>query len=196
MRGADDVAQLLDAAVLGLSLVQLGRRRLPACIGVHATQAASVAAATGWRAWQQGSLALALAAVLILGVQGVAMVVALRRTTRQLRPSLAIASWTTRLATLAFAGMLAALALLLVPAVPALAVVLVGALGVVARRDALGQTIGLLVVGNGVLLAAAGMPGLAPVLALAVPVLPGVLLFGIGHFGLRDGFDIADGPVP
>ena len=199
---AAGLAQLLCSAVLALSFGLLYQRRLAALIGTFAVQGWVLAAAVGWQGWAQRSVVLGGAAVLVLGAAGLALPVLLRRAARRSGPTAEVVMAPGVFPGMALAaGLVAVSVLVVLPAarhgpVPAreglalaLSVLLLGQLMMLTRRGALARLVGLLSMGNGLLLGALGAGGL-PVLA-ALPV-AAVVLAGMAAAGVV--FQAADAP--
>ena len=76
----------------------------------------------------------------------------------------------------------------------ALAVVLVGLLMMVTRRNALGQVIAFMSIENGLILAAAGAQGMPLVveISIAFSVLIALIVIGVFLFRIRERFDTVD----
>ncbi len=158
-----EVVHWLAGVMLALSLAMLAARRPGSVLGAYAAQAAVLALATGWQAWQQASLPLAAAALVTFGAKGVGLPLLLRPTFRDKRP--AAGGWVP----VALGAGLAALAAAVAPEelAPALAMALLGLLTIAVRRDRALRTAGLLSLENGVALAAFGVAGPAVLVALA-----------------------------
>jgi len=75
-----------------------------------------------------------------------------------------------------------------------LAVVLLGLLIMVTRRNAVGQVVGLMSIENGLILAAAGAKGMPLVVEISVAfsVLVSIMVIGIFLFRIRERFDTVD----
>jgi hydrogenase-4 component E len=204
---AFDVAHALAAGVLLMSFALLIQRRLSRLLSVFALQAGLVAAAAGWQGHVQGAIELYLTAALALVLKAIAVPLLLRRIIRRLgiqhmvEPVLGVA--TTMLA----GASLAALSIMLVLPVTqdsgaltrehltlALAVVLLGLLVMITRRNAVSQVVGFMSIENGLILSAIGTSGMPLILemSLAVSVLVLLLVFGILIFRIRERFDSVD----
>ena len=186
MTGAD-IAHLLGGAMLVLALLMLAQRRVATAIGAYALQSAALAGAAAAQGWAQGRLGLWLMALVLLGVQGVAIPAALRIVSGETQDAAGRDRGSP--GAMAAGVVVVVLAILAVrdatlPAVmaredlaAALSVALLGLLMVITRRGAMGQMLGFLAAVSGCSLAAVSMPGL-PLLAivlgwglLGVPVL-------------------------
>ncbi len=154
----------LATAALLLSFALLLQRRPRTAIATYALQSALLAAAAAWQAWAQSAPPLWATAALILAANATLLPILNR-----LAPD-AVAPTTLPMLLLALA--LTALALRPIPGGDALAyplaILLLGLL-MLCRRHPFRQAIGLLSVGNGLLLVAigAGLP-LLPELAAAL----------------------------
>jgi hydrogenase-4 component E len=76
----------------------------------------------------------------------------------------------------------------------ALAVILLGLLMMVTRRNAIGQVIGFMSIENGLILAATGAQGMPLVVEISVAfsVLVALIVIGIFLFRIRERFDTVD----
>ena len=184
MNGAFDIAHLLGGVMLVLALLMLAQRRTEAAIGAYALQSTALALAAATQAWAQDSGGLAVAAIVILGVQGVLLPTALRRVARTApQPdggspaAMALGVAAVILAILAVRGTVLPTAMAREDLAAALAVTVLGLLAVTTRRDAMGQMLGFLTAASGCTLAAVSLPGLPGplvLLGLALLLLPGL----------------------
>lgn len=194
------MAHLLGGVALVLSFALLSQRRIGAMVTVCGLQAWAVGAAVLWQGWARGAPSLAIAALVALAGNGLAIPLALRRIARPLDPRRPVATALGTVPRLIAGVSLVALAILAVlpaslPAgVPtredlalALSVVLLGLLTMLVRHGPPAQAVGFLSVGNGLVLAAvgaAGMPFLVP-LAVGSLVLVACVVGGAFVFHLR-----------
>ena len=177
MAGAADIAHLLGGAMLVLSLLMLAQHRVPA--GAYALQSACLAGAAAAQGLAQDRAGLFAVAILLLGVQMVA-VPAVLRPTKQDGPlrdggspaAMALGVGVVILAILAVRTAALPTHVAREDMAAALSVVLLGMLGMVTRRGAAGQVIGLLSAVSGCSLAAVSVPGLPlPVIGLGLALL-------------------------
>jgi hydrogenase-4 component E len=176
---------------LVLSFGLLYQRRLAALINVCAMQAWAVSAAAAWQGWVQRSPGLCLVGLIVLGANGVAIPLALRRSLRRHHGGGAV-----DMALGIFPGMTAGAALVALTVlatttminpvmaredfVLALSVVLLGLLMLATRRTALTDVVGFASIGNGLILALVGVRGMPLVVgsSVAVLMLAGAVAFG------------------
>jgi hydrogenase-4 component E len=202
-----DVAHLLGGAVLVLTFGLLYQRRITAVITTYAMQSWVLAAAAAWQGWAQGSPELYVAALIALGVKGVAIPIGLHRIVLRLQIHRAVETAMGIFPSMAVGVGLVVLSILMVLPTTmesqvltredlalALSVVLLGHLMMITRRTALTQVIGFMSIENGLILGAVGVRGMPLVveLSVAVLVLVGGVVFGVFFFRLRERFDSLD----
>ncbi|MCU0888415.1 MAG: hydrogenase-4 component E [Rubritepida sp.] len=205
-----DVAHLLGGSMLLVSFVMLAQRRLAAVIGALAVQGALLAAAAIWQGHVQGAAQLYLTGLIALAAKAVAIPLVLRRLADGLPPALRGEALPHPGGLMAGGAALVALAILVaVPATTgagalarvdlaaALAIVLLGALMMVARRSALAQVAGLMTLENGLILAAVGVKGMPLVIEISTAglVLVVAVIAGVFARQLREGFGSLDPAV-
>lgn len=188
-----DIAPLLGAAALVLSFALLHQRRVRACVAACALQGWVVALAAAWQGWVRAEPQLVLAGVVTLAANGAVLPLALARLAERLPGAAepALGAWASMLLGL----LLVALAILAVQpanlgtATPtredlalALSVVLLGLAVTIVWRHALLQVVGVLSLGNGLILAVIGVPGMPMVAELAVAILALGALAVLGGF--------------
>jgi hydrogenase-4 component E len=185
---------LLGGAALVLAFVLLHQRRVRGCVAACALQGWVVALAAAWQGWVQAEPQLCLAAVATLAANGVLLPLALARLAERLalpgdvEPALGV------LASMLLGLLLVALAILAVrPAMLggitltredlalALSVTLLGLAVMIGWRSALLQVVGVLSLGNGLILAVVGVPGMpmAGELSVAVLAMGGLAVLGL-----------------
>lgn len=204
---AYDIAHLLAGTTLLLSFALLYQRRLTAVVTVFAVQGLVIAAAAGWQAYVQAAPHLYLTAAIAFGLKTVAIPVALNRIIRRLGIHRTVEAALGIAPTMLAGVALVALTILLVLPIAqgsalltretiaiALAVVLIGLLMMITRRNAVTQVIGFMSLENGLILAAVGVHGMPLVVEMSVAfsVLVAFLIFGVFFFQIRERFDSLD----
>lgn len=204
---AYDVAHLLAGTALLLSFALLSRRRLFAVINAFAAQGFVLALAAAWEAIIQSSPHLFITAGIALVFKTLIIPIALYRIVdrlgihRTVETALGI-GWTM----VAGVGLVALSILLVLPVTAsavvltrekiaiALAIVLIGLLIMITRRNAVTQVIGFMSLENGLILAAVGVQGMPFVveMSIAFSVLVAFLIFGVFFFQIRERFDTLD----
>jgi hydrogenase-4 component E len=201
-----DVAHLLAGTMLVLSFLLLYQDRITAVINVFALQAVVLALSVAWQALVQDAPHLIVTAAIALVVKGFVIPTALHRIVRRLDIhrgiEQVIGAGPTMLAGLG----LVALAILLVQPVGevsiyaredlafALAILLLGLLTMITRRNAVTQVVGFMSLENGLILAATGAKGMPLVVEVSVAfsVLIALIVFGVFVFRMRERFDTVD----
>jgi hydrogenase-4 component E len=202
-----DIAHLLSGGMLVLSLLLLYQDRILATLNVFAAQAILLALAVGWQAYVQEALHLVVTAAVALVVKGIIIPMALNRIVYRLgihrEIEQVIGAGPTMLAGL---GLIALSILLVMPAqlgggflaredlAFALAVILLGLLMMITRRNAVTQIVGFMSLENGLILAAAGAKGMPLVVEISVAfsILIAFSVFGVFVFRIRERFDTVD----
>jgi hydrogenase-4 component E len=204
---AYDVSHLLAGLMLVMSFTLLYQDRIFAVLNTFAMQAIVLSLAVAWEAWVQQRPHLFVTAGLALGLKGVVIPLALRRTVRQLGIHRDVEqAINVSMAMLVGLG-LTALSLLLVlkvtKAAPsftreglalALAIILLGFLMMITRRNAVTQVVGFMSIENGLILAASGARGMPLVVeaSVAFSVLIALFVFAVFVFRIRERFDTVD----
>jgi len=201
-----DVAHLLAGSMLVLSFALLYQDRITAVINVFALQAITLSLSVAWQALVQDAPHLIVTAAIALVVKGFVVPYFLQRIVRALnihrQIELVIGSGSTMLTGLG----LVALSILLVQPVGevsiyvredlafALAVILLGLLMMITRRNAVTQVVGFMSLENGLVLAATGAKGMPLVVEVSVAfsVLIAFIVFGVFVFRMRERFDTVD----
>jgi hydrogenase-4 component E len=201
-----DLAHLLAGTMLVLSFVLLYQDRVTAVLNAFALQAIALALSVGWQSVAQNAPHLIVTAAVALVVKGFVIPAALHRIVRKLdihrEVEEVIGGGLIMLAGLA----LVALSILLVQPVGevsiiaredlafALAVVLLGLLMMITRRNAVTQIVGFMSLENGLVLAATGAKGMPLVVefSVAFSVLIAFIVFGVFVFRIRERFDTVD----
>jgi len=188
-------------------LMMATAKRISTCIVLFGVQSAIMTAQILAIAWAGKSIEAAIVAVLVIAVKVVAIPYALFRIVRDLKTSQAVtASTTASQSVFIMAGLIVLSFFAVQPyakslrvdedmLAAAVALLLTGAFLMVSRRKALMQVIGLLVLENGIFLAALtttfGMP-LVIEIGIFFDLLMGVLLMGLFVFRIRDTFEHLD----
>jgi hydrogenase-4 component E len=202
-----DIAHLLAGGMLVLSFLLLYQNRITATLNVFALQAIVLSLAVAWQAYIQDAPHLILTATLALVVKGFIIPAALHRIVRRLgihrEIEQLIGGGLTMLLGL---GLVALSIMLVIPAGKdvgllaredlafALAVILLGLLMMITRRNAVTQVVGFMSLENGLVLAASGAKGMPLVVEISVAfsILIAFIVFGIFVFRIRERFDTVD----
>ena len=202
-----DVAHLLAGSMLVLSFLLLYQDRILAVVNVFALQAIVLALSVAWQAVVQDAPHLVVTAALALVVKGFVIPTALHRVVRQLAIHREIEQVIGAGPTMLTGLGLVALSILLVQPVGgetsiytredlafALAIILLGLLMMITRRNAVSQVIGFMSLENGLILAATGAKGMPLVVEISVAfsILIAFIVFGVFVFRMRERFDSVD----
>lgn len=202
-----DIAHLLAGGLVLVSFLLLYQNRMLALLKVFALHAVVVALAVAWQAHIQGAAHLYITAALALALKAALIPAALYQIIKRLEIHREIETVVgigpTMLAGIGLVGLSMALMLRVTAAAGsvaredlafALAVVLVGLLMMVTRRNALGQVIAFMSIENGLILAAAGAQGMPLVveISIAFSVLVALIVIGVFLFRIRERFDTVD----
>jgi hydrogenase-4 component E len=202
-----DVAHLLAGSMLVLSFLLLYQDRITAVLNVFALQAIVLSLSVAWQAFIQDALHLLVTAAIALILKGVVIPTALHRIVRRLGIHREIEQVIGAGPTMLTGLGLVALSILLVLPVGgnvsvlvredlafALAVILLGMLMMITRRNAVTQIVGFMSLENGLVLAATGAKGMPLVVEISVAfsVLIAFIVFGIFVFRIRERFDTVD----
>jgi hydrogenase-4 component E len=202
-----DVAHLLAGSMLVLSFMLLYQDRITAVLNVFALQAIALSLSVAWQAYIQDAPHLMVTAGVALVVKGIVIPTALHRIVRRLgihrEIEEVIGAGPTMLTGL---GLVALSMLLVMPAGQnvsllaredlafALAVILLGLLMMITRRNAVTQIVGFMSMENGLVLAATGAKGMPLVVEISVAfsILIAFIVFGVFVFRIRERFDTVD----
>lgn len=202
-----DISHLLAGGLVLLSFVLLYQDRLNALLNVYALHALTLALSVAWQAFIQDAPHLYVTAALALGFKAIVIPVALRRIVERLgihrEIETVVGIGLTMLAGMALVALSMAVMLRVTgEASPiaredlafALAVVLLGLLTMVTRRNAVSQIVGFMSLENGLVLAATGAKGMPLVVEISVAfsVLIAFIVIGIFLFRIRERFDTVD----
>ena len=202
-----DIAHLLSGGMLVLSLLLLYQVRILAVIRVFALQAVVLALSVAWQAFIQDAPHLYVTAVLALVFKAIVIPVVLHRIIVKLGIHREIEQ-VVGVGPVMLAGIgLVALSMVVMLRVTqdadplaredlafALAVVLLGLLMMVTRRNAVSQVVGFMSLENGLVLAATGAKGMPLVVesSVAFSILIAFIVIGIFLFRIRERFDTVD----
>jgi hydrogenase-4 component E len=204
---AFDVAHVLAGSLVLVSFLQLYQDRLYALLNIFALHATVLALSVAWQAYVQDASHLYITAVLALVFKAIVIPVSLHRIIVRLGIHREIETvGGVGLTMLAGIG-LVALSMVLMLRVTAeadpltredlafaLAVVLLGLLMMVTRRNAVSQVVGFMSIENGLVLAATGAKGMPLVVEISVAfsILIAFIVIGIFLFRIRERFDTVD----
>jgi hydrogenase-4 component E len=204
---AFDIAHLLAGGLVLVSFMMLYQDRLYALLNIFALHAVVLALSVAWQAHIQGAPHLYITAAIALVFKAIIIPVALHRIVQQLgihrEIETVIGIGPTMLAGMGLVALAISVMLQVTPAADplaredlafALAVVLLGLLTMVTRRNAVGQVVGFMSLENGLILAAAGAKGMPLVVEISVAfsVLIAFIVIGIFLFRIRERFDTVD----
>ena len=202
-----DIAHLLAGAMLVLSFLLLYQDRITASLNVFALQAVTLSLSVAWQALIQDAPLLLVTAAIALVIKGIIIPTALHRIVRQLGIHRQIEEVIGSGLTMLMGLGLVALAILLVLPVGekvsilvredlafALAIILLGLLMMITRRNAVTQIVGFMSMENGLVLAASGAKGMPLVVEFSVglSILIVIIVFGVFAFRIRERFDSVD----
>lgn len=202
-----DITHLLAGAVILVSFMLLYQDRLSGLINIFALQAVVLAVAVAWQALVQGAPHLYITAAIALIVKAGIIPVALHRIMKRLNIHKTVEIVAGVGPTMLVGMLLVALSMGLMLRVTAqadalmredlalaLAVILLGLLMMVTRRNAVSQVIGFMSMENGLILAATGARGMPFVVEISVAfsVLVAFIVIGIFLFCIRERFDTVD----
>jgi hydrogenase-4 component E len=206
-RLAFDISHLLAGGLVLMSLLLLYQVRLYSLLNTYAMHALVLSGAVAWQAFVQGAPHLYVTAALALGFKAIVIPVALHRIIERLgiRREVEIVGG-IGLTMLAGIGLVALSMVVMLRVTPdatpiaredlafALAVVLLGLLIMVTRRNAVSQVVGFMSLENGLVLAATGARGMPLVveISIAFSILIAFIIIGIFLFRIRERFDTVD----
>jgi hydrogenase-4 component E len=202
-----DIADLLAGSLVLVSFMLLYQDRLLALLNVYALHALALSLSVGWQAFIQDAPHLYVTAAIALGFKAILIPVALRRIVERLGIHREIETVGGTGLTMLAGMALVALSMVVMLRVTggstpiaredlafALAVVLLGLLIMVTRRNAVSQVVGFMSLENGLVLAATGARGMPLVVEISVAfsVLIAFIVIGIFLFRIRERFDTVD----
>jgi hydrogenase-4 component E len=206
-RLAFDIAHLLAGGLLLVSFMMLYQDRLYALLNIFALHALVLAASVAWQAHMQSAPHLFVTAGIAFVFKGIVIPVALHRMIQRLgvhrEIETVIGVGPTMLAGMGLVALSVAVMLQVTEGADplaredlafALAVVLLGLLMMVTRRNAVSQIIGFMSLENGLILAATGALGMPLVVEISVAfsVLVAFIVIGVFLFRIRERFDSVD----
>jgi hydrogenase-4 component E len=202
-----DIAHLLAGTLVLVSFMQLYQDRLASLLHIFALHALVLALSVGWQAHVQDAPHLYVTAVIALAFKAIVIPVTLQRIIVRLGIHREIETvGGIGLTMLAGIG-LVALSIVVTLRVTggadpferedlafALAVILLGLLMMVSRRNAVSQVVGFMSLENGLVLAATGAKGMPLVVEISVAfsILIAFIVIGIFLFRIRERFDTVD----
>lgn len=204
---AFDIAHMLAGGLVLVSLMMLYQDRLYALLNTFALHALVLTLSVAWQAYVQDSPHLYVTAAIALGFKAIVIPLALHRIIERLgihrEIETVVGIGLTMLAGMALVALSIAVMLKVTPdADPlaredlafALAVVLLGLLLMVTRRNAVSQVVGFMSLENGLVLAATGAKGMPLVveISIAFSILIAFIVIGIFLFRIRERFDTVD----
>jgi hydrogenase-4 component E len=201
-----DIAHLLAGSMLVLSFALLYQDRIAAVVNAFALQAIALSLSVAWQAVVQNAPDLIVTAVVALVVKGFIIPTSLHHIIRRLEMRHAVEYVIGSGLTMLIGLGLVALSILLVQPVGdvsiyaredlafALAVILLGLLMMITRRNAITKVIGFMSLENGLVLAATGAKGMPLVVEISVAfsILIAFIVFGVFVFRIRERFDTID----
>jgi hydrogenase-4 component E len=204
---AFDLAHMLAGGLVLVSFMLLYQDRLYALLNIFALHAFVLTLSVAWQAYAQDAPHLFITAAIALAFKVVAIPVALHRIIRRLgihrEIEVVVGIGPTMLAGIGLVA-LSVVVMLRVSAGAdplaredlafALAVVLLGLLMMVTRRNAVSQVVGFMSLENGLVLAATGAKGMPLVVEISVAfsILIAFIVIGIFLFRIRERFDTVD----
>ncbi len=202
-----DVTHFLSGLMLLVSFMLLYQDRMFPILNVFAFQALVLALAVAWQAFIQDAPHLYITAGMALVMKAGVIPRALRRIVRKLGIHRDIETVVSVGMTLIAAVLLTLLAILVVVPLTgtraaetredlafSLAIVLLGLLMMIMRRNAISQIVGFMSMENGLILAATAAKGMPLVVEISVAfsVLIAFFVFGVFVFRIRERFDTID----
>lgn len=202
-----DIAHLLAASLVLISFVQLYQDRLYALLNTFALHAFVLACSVAWQALIQDAPHLYITAAIALVFKAIVIPIALHRVIQRLgihrEIETVVGIGLTMLAGIALVALSMVVMLKVTAGADplaredlafALAVILLGLLLMVSRRNAVSQVVGFMSLENGLVLAATGAKGMPLVVefSVAFSILIAFVVIGIFLFRIRERFDTVD----
>jgi hydrogenase-4 component E len=204
---AFDIAHMLAGGLVLVSFLLLYQDRLYALLNTFALHALVLALSVAWQAFVQAAPHLYVTAAIALAFKAVIIPLALHRIIQRLgihrQIETVVGIGMTMLAGMGLVALSMVVMLRVTPEADplaredlafALAVVLLGLLLMVTRRNAVGQVVGFMSLENGLVLAATGAKGMPLVVEISVAfsILIAFIVIGIFLFRIRERFDTVD----
>ncbi len=204
---AFDIAHLLAGGLVLVSFMMLYQDRLYALLNIFALHALVLALSVAWQALIQNAPHLYITAIIALVFKAIVIPMALHRIIKRLgihrEIETVVGIGPTMMAGMALVALSIAVMLQVTAAADplarqdlafALAVVLLGLLLMVTRRNAVSQVVGFMSLENGLVLAATGAKGMPLVVEISVAfsILIAFIVIGIFLFRIRERFDTVD----
>jgi hydrogenase-4 component E len=204
---AFDIAHLLAGGLVLVSFLLLYQDRLYALLNTFALHALVLALSVAWQAFIQAAPHLYVTAAIALAFKAIIIPLTLHRIIQRLGIHRQIETVVgIGLTMLAGMGLVALSMVVMLRVTPdadplaredlafALAVVLLGLLLMVTRRNAVSQVVGFMSLENGLVLAATGAKGMPLVVEISVAfsILIAFIVIGIFLFRIRERFDTVD----
>ena len=202
-----DIAHMLAGSLVLVSFLMLYQDRLTSLLNMFALHALVLALSVAWQAYIQDAPHLYLTALIALVFKAIVIPVALHRIIVKLGIHREIETVVgVGITMLGGIGLVALAIMVMLPVTPeadplaredlafALAVVLLGLLLMVTRRNAVSQVVGFMALENGLVLAATGAKGMPLVveISIAFSILIAFIVIGIFLFRIRERFDTVD----
>jgi hydrogenase-4 component E len=204
---AFDIAHLLAGGAVLISFLLLYQDRMFSLLNMFALHALVLALAVAWQAFIQHAPHLYVTAGIALVFKAIVIPVALHRIIRRLEIHRTIETVGGSGPTMLLGRGLVALSIIVMMPVTAeadplvredlsfaLAVVLLGLLMMITRRNAVSQVVGFMSLENGLILAATGAKGMPLVVEISVAfsILIAFIVIGMFLFRIRERFDTVD----
>jgi hydrogenase-4 component E len=198
---------MLAGGLVLISFLMLYQDRLYALLNIFALHALVLALSVAWQAFIQDAPHLYITAAIALVFKAIVIPVALHRIIQRLgihrEIETVIGIGLTMLTGMGLVALSIAVMLQVTPEADplaredlafALAVLLLGLLVIVTRRNAVGQVVGFMSLENGLVLAATGAKGMPLVVEISVAfsILIAFIVIGIFLFRIRERFDTVD----
>jgi hydrogenase-4 component E len=207
MSQAYEISHLLSGIMLVTSFALLYQERIAAVLNAFAAQSIVLSLAVAWAAWSGNRPDLFITALIAFTLKGIVIPVALRRTVMRLgihrEVEKVVGVGVALLVGLALTGLAQALVVKVASGTAshareelalALAIILLGFLMMIVRRNAVTQVVGFMSMENGLILAATGARGMPLVVEVSVAfsVLIALFVFAVFVFRIRERFDTVD----
>ena len=202
-----DIAHLLGGGLVLVSFMLLYQDRLYALLNVYALHALVLSLSVAWQAWIQDAPHLYVTAAIALVFKAGVIPIALHRIIRRLGIhrdiETVVGVGPTMLAGMGLVALSLVVMLRVTPEADplaredlafALAVLLLGLLMMITRRNAVSQVVGFMSLENGLVFAATGAKGMPLVVEISVAfsIVIAFIVIGIFLFRIRERFDTVD----